>query len=130
MHYTGYNSPKMKTFWSVDAPVGRHCPNLYWDTYLVSFFLDKIISSPRYPASFVAGFPIKVGGLWEDSLSHNILAVQWFLKSSYQPESGQVQPVVNARMDPEDPMKAPIKNSTIIYLNFVTKLLHPIDVRQ
>jgi hypothetical protein len=69
--------------------------------------------------------PIKVGGRWEDSLFIAITEVQLFLKSVYVPESGQLKPDVNGRVDPEDPMRAPIKNSTIIYLNWCTKLLYP-----
>lgn len=124
-HWTSYDKPHLKGIWTVDAAVGRHCPNHYWDTYLVTFFLSKITSSPQYPGTFAPMGPIKVGGLWEDSLAIAIREVQLFLQSVHQPGSDPLKPVVNGRVDPEEPMHAPVRNPTIIYLNWVTKLLYP-----
>jgi len=124
-HWTSYNMPHLKGIWTVDAPVGRHCPNHYWDTYLVTFFLSKITSSPRYPNFYAPPGPIKVGGQWDPSLFVAITQMQLFLKNAYQPGSDQPKPAVNGRVDPEEPMHASVRNSTIIYLNWLTKLLYP-----
>ena len=124
-HWTSYNMPHLKGIWTVDGAVGRQCPNHYWDTYLVTFFLNRIMASPRYPSTFTPLGPIKVGGRWEDSLFVAITEVQLFLKSVYQPGAVQLKPVVNGRVDPEEPMRATVRNSTIIYLNWFTKLLYP-----
>ena len=124
-HWTSYDKSHLKGFWTVDMAVGRACPNHYWDTYLVTFFLEKITRSPQYPDTFAPMGPIKVGGRWENSLFVAITQVQLFLKSAYIPGPDGLKPDVNGRVDPEQPMRAPIKNSTIIYLNWCTKLLYP-----
>jgi len=124
-HWTSYNKAHLKGIWTVDAAVGRHCPNKYWDIYLVTFFLSKIMSSPKYPDKFAPMGPIKVGGSWENSLFVAIVEMQMFLKSVHLPGSDELKPEVNGRVEPEEPMHAPIRNSTIIYLNWCTKVLYP-----
>lgn len=78
---------RVRPFYNLDQPVGRHRTNARDDVALVQFFLhfirknpDVLLGSFKPPAS-----ELRVTGSFDDATHDHIIAFQTAMKSSFQP---------------------------------------------
>jgi hypothetical protein len=123
--------PNLPLIWSVDDSVGKGCRNEHVDVMLVQYFLQRIVQSGGYPATYRPSETWQIDGSYTDGLGKGIQLFQAFIykmQVDTNKDLERVPQLVNGRVDPIRPGDSggiqSMRNSTMLYLNRTMRLLH------